>query len=140
MMRDNLMRLAERNNETFPQKQRDELKEELLYQMKKLNVQALDSEIDYILKGLDEGIWSRLSQGPFMKYIDELWQNINDEADALCKNYLEADTPEKLNYCNCKNRELLVANLILNEQTDNQSFHEYLRKLVFDEDSKTRNS
>lgn len=137
-MRQSLFTLAERNNETYPEKQREELKEELRYQMKRLNVQALDSELDYILKGLDEGIWSRLSQGPFMKYLDEIWANINVEAEGLCQNYLEADNPEKLAHCSIKNRELLLANIIFNEETDNQSFNEYLRKLIFDEDTKFR--
>lgn len=137
-MKESLRTLAERNNETFSEKQLSELKEELIYQMKKLNVHALDSEVQDILSGINEGIWSRKVQGPFMKYIDEIWEEINTEASDLCTNYLEADTPEKLLYCSGKNRELLLANIILNEQTDSQIFNEYLRKLVYDEDAKLK--
>lgn len=135
-MKESLRDMSRVYNGTFTDKQLADARTELKYEMKRLNVKYLESEINEIMHGIEEGSWIRKTNGPFLSIIDQILQNVNSEAELLCKQYLEADNPTKLNYCVIQNRDLLVANLVINQRSDNQSFFETLRNMVHDEEIK----
>lgn len=135
-MKESLKDLSKGRNQTFTEEELKEAEDALKDELRRLNVKFYDSEIKEILLGVEEGIWLRKTNGPFLSIVDQILANINAEVEQLCRNYLEADTETKLKHCIIKNRELMVVNLLINEKTENQTFNEKLRRIVLEEDTK----
>lgn len=130
--------MAKVHNGTFSDKELQAARTEIKYQFKRLNVKYLESEVNEIMHGIEEGNWLRKTNGPFLSMVDQILQNVNKEAEQLCKQYLEADNPMKLDQCMTVNRELLVVNLIINQRTEGQQFNEIMRNLVHQEENKQK--
>ena len=116
-----------------------EIRDELTYQFRRVNAYPLQSDLDEILKAVDESAWIKKIHGPFLSEIRDFVSQIDSQVTTLCQNVLEADNEAKLKKCVADHRQLMIINLILNERTDNQTFNQEVRQLIFDTDLRLRN-
>ena len=64
--------------EGFSKTQIADLRDELKYQLRNLNVRFYETEIDDILKGIDEGEWVKQLYGPFLDKVTEIMKAIEE--------------------------------------------------------------